>query len=377
MQRHPFFIFLRTGIFPRIAVDVLNRRLIVSVPISNVRFKGMRMFRQVFLAVAGFLSLTRVTVAAENDAVVEAAKKEGALVFYTSMTADQGQKVLGAFRARYPFIQPQIFRAVGERLLTKIMTEVQAGKYDFDVVQSAETQAYFLKRKNLLLKYVSPEVKYLQKPFFDSDGFWAAVYIMPNVIGYNTRMLKKNEVPRTDEDLINPKWKGKIGMDHTKPEWFAWKLKRMGEKAGPAYMKKLGAQEFKLYAGQTILTNLLAAGEFPLVLNTYVHTAEDIRRKGAPVDWVAQDPVFTKFQPIGVGAKASHPNAAKLFIDFVLSEEGQKLIASFGRVPTRRGVPTTVQGLDKLSYVVDEISAGDDYNKNYELFRAVFNAPKN
>jgi iron(III) transport system substrate-binding protein len=292
------------------------------------------------------------------------------------MSVDQVQRILDVFKARYPFLKPTMFRAVGERLLTKIMTEVQAGKYDFDAVQSAESQAYFLKKKNLLQKYISLETRNIQKPFFDPEGYWTAVYIMPNVIAYNTRMVKRNEVPKTDEELLNPKWKGKIGMDHTKPEWFAWQLKRMGEEKGLAYMKKLGAQEFRLYAGLSVVTNLLAAGEFPLVLNTYLHNVEDIKRKGAPVDWIVQDPVFTKFQPLGIGSKAQHPNAAKLFTDFMLSEEGQKVIASFGRVPTRRGVATNVQGLDKLNYVIDNIGAGDDFNKNYELFRSIFGAPK-
>ena len=298
------------------------------------------------------------------------------MVVYTSMSVDQAQRTLDVFKARYPFLKPTMFRAVGERLLTKIMTEVQAGKYDFDAVQSAESQAYFLKKKNLLQKYISLETRNIQKPFFDPEGYWTAVYIMPNVIAYNTRMVKRNEVPKTDEDLLNPKWKGKIGMDHTKPEWFAWQVKRMGEEKGLAYMKKLGAQEFRLYAGLSVVTNLLAAGEFPLVLNTYLHNVEDIKRKGAPVDWIVQDPVFTKFQPLGIGSKAQHPNAAKLFTDFMLSEEGQKVIASFGRVPTRRGVATNVQGLDQLNYVIDNIGAGDDFNKNYELFRSIFGAPK-
>ena len=314
--------------------------------------------------------------AADQGMIVEGAKKEGALVVYTSMTVDQMQKILDAFKARYPFIRTTMFRAVGERLLTKIMTEAQTGKYDFDVVQSAESQAYFLKKKNLLQKYISTESKNIQKPFFDPEGYWTAVYIMPNVIAYNTRMVKRDEVPKTDEDLVNPKWKGKIGMDHTKPEWFAWKLKRMGEEKGLAYMKKLAAQEFQLYAGLSVITNLLVAGEFPLVLNTYLHNVEEVKRKGAPVDWIVQDPVFTKFQPLGIGSKAPHPNAAKLFSDFVLSEEGQKIIASFGRVPTRRGVSTNVQGLDKLNYVIDDISAGDDFNKNFELFRSIFGAPR-
>jgi len=314
--------------------------------------------------------------ASDQDAILEGAKKEGVLVVYTSMSVDQAQRILDAFKTRYPFLKTTMFRAVGERLLTKIMTEAQAGRYDFDAVQSAESQAYFLKKKNLLQRYLSPEAKHIQKPFFDPDGYWTAVYIMPNVIAYNTRMVRRNEVPKTDEDLLQPKWKGKMGMDHTKPEWFAWKLKRMGEEKGLAYMKKLGAQEFRLYAGLSVVTNLLAAGEFPLVLNTYLHNVEDIKRKGAPVDWIAQDPIFTKFQPLGIGSKAQHPNAAKLFTDFMLSEEGQKVIASFGRVPTRHGVTTSVQGLDKLNYVIDNIAAGDDFNRNYELFRSIFGAPQ-
>lgn len=246
-----------------------------------------------FSLLALILVVTAASARAADDVLVQGARKESALVLYTSMTVDQAQKLNDAFKTKYPFLQISMFRAVGERLLTKIMTEVQAGRYDFDVVQSAETQAYFLKRKNLLTKYVSPEVKNIQKPFFDPEGYWAAVYMMPNVIGYNTRILKRNEMPKSDDELLNPKWKGKIGMDYSKPEWFAWKLKRMGEEKGLAYMKKLGAQNFQLYSGLTILTSLLAAGELPLVLNTYLHNVEDAKRKSAPVDWVAQDPVFT------------------------------------------------------------------------------------
>ncbi|SRR5581483_8831280 len=336
-----------------------------------MRFRSRFWFFALALTIAFSAS-----VHAADDATVQAAKKEAALVVYTSMTVEQAQRLNDAFRAKYPFLQPSMFRAVGERLLTKIMTEAQAGRYEFDVVQSAETQAYFLKKRNLLARYFSPEVKNIQKPFFDPDGYWAAVYMMPNVIGYNTRMVKRADAPKSDDELLNPRWKGKIGMDYSKPEWFAWKLKRMGEEKGLAYMKKLAAQDFKLYSGLTILTGLLAAGEFPLVLNTYLHNVEDARRKGAPVDWVAQDPAFTKFQPIGVGAKAAHPNAARLYVDFMLGEEGQKIIASFGRVPTRRGVPATAQGIDKLNYVIDDIGAGEDFNRYHELFRNIFGAPK-
>ena len=214
--------------------------------------------------------------------------------------------------------------------------------------------------------------KFLPKIFVDSEGYWAAMYSMPKIIGYNTRMVKRPEVPRTDEELLNPKWKGKIATDHTKPEPFFWIMQRMGHEKGIAYLKKLAAQEMRFYAGLSLLTSLLAAGEFPLGLYTYLHSVEEAKSKGAPVEWVAQDQVFTKFQPVSVAAKAPHPNAATLYVDFALSLEGQKLIASMGRVPVRTGVTTNIAGLDKLNFVIDDLSWVADYNRNYELFRSTF-----
>ena len=156
----------------------------------------------------------------EDQATIEAAKKEGSLMIYNSMTPSQMQLIINAFNAKYPFIDVKVYRAVGERLLTKIFTEAQAGRHDFDVLQSGDTQAYFLKKKNVLRKYMPPEAKFLPKIFVDSEGYWAAMYSMPKIIGYNTRIVKKAEVPRTDEELLSPKWKGKIATDHTKPEPF-------------------------------------------------------------------------------------------------------------------------------------------------------------
>ncbi|HUK40585.1 MAG TPA: extracellular solute-binding protein [Candidatus Acidoferrales bacterium] len=325
-----------------------------------------------YVLVALVVLSARGSVNASDQVMIEAAKKEGSLMIYNSMTPSQMQLIINAFRTKYPFIEVKVYRAVGERLLTKIFTEAQAGRHDFDILQSGDTQAYFLKKKNLLIKYVSSEVKYLPRIYVDPEGYWAAMYSMPKIIGYNTRMLKKAEVPRTDEELLNPKWKGKIATDNTKPEPFFWIMERMGHEKGIAYLKKLAAQEMRFYAGLSLLTSLLAAGEFPLGLYTYLHSVEEAKSKGAPVEWVAQDRVFTKFQPVSVAAKAPHPNAAKLYVDFGLSLEGQKLIASMGRIPVRTGVTTNIAGLDKLNFVVDDLSWVEDYNKNYEWFRSIF-----
>src|ERR1043166_2004404 len=170
----------------------------------------MTWVKKLIVSIAILFEIGISNLHASDQDTIEGAKKEGNLVIYTSMSVEQVQRIRDVFKARYPFLKTTMFRAVGERLLTKIMTEVQAGKYDFDAVQSAESQAYFLKRKNLLQKYVSPETKSIQKPFFDPEGYWAAVYMMPNVIAYNTRMVKRADMPKSDEDLLNPKWKGKI-----------------------------------------------------------------------------------------------------------------------------------------------------------------------
>ena len=194
---------------------------------------------------------------ASDQATIEAAKKEGSLMVYNSMTPSQMQLIINAFKAKYPFVEVKVYRAVGERLLTKIFTEAQAGRHDFDVLQSGDTQAYFLKKKNLLGKYMSPEAKYLPKIFVDSEGYWAAMYSMPKIIGYNTRMVRRAEVPRTDEELLNPKWKGKIATDHTKPEPFFWIMQRMGHEKGIAYLKKPGC------SGHAILRGALSAHKPP------------------------------------------------------------------------------------------------------------------
>jgi len=309
---------------------------------------------------------------ASDPATIEAARKEGNLMIYNSMTPSQMQLITNAFQAKYPFIQVKVYRAVGERLLTKILTEAQAGQHDIDILQSGDTQAYFLKKKNLLTKYVSPEMKYLPKILVDPEGYWAAMYSMPKIIGYNTRMVRKADVPRTDEELLNPRWRGKIATDNTKPEPFFWIMERMGREKGITYLKKLATQDLRFYAGLSLLTNLLAAGEFPLGLYTYLHSVEEAKSKGAPVEWVAQDQVFTKFQPVSLSAKAPHPNAAKLYVDFALSVEGQKLIAGMGRIPVRPGVPTHIAGLDKLNFVIDDLHWVEHYNENYELFRSTF-----
>jgi iron(III) transport system substrate-binding protein len=327
------------------------------------------------------LAVLNKLAATERQAkLVEGAKKENGLVWYSSTTAEDALAMIKKFNEQYPAIKINHFRAPSEKLLERIFAEARANAFKADLVALPELELNLMSRRKLLARFDAAEGKIYPPESKDPAGYWTGLYTSAWVPAHNTKLVAKDGAPKTYKDLLNPKWKGQIAMDLEPYNWYVVSLRyleqRDGKEAAADYMKKLAAQQIQWRKGHSLIGQLMSAGEFPLVLNTYIHNAEDAKRKGAPVDWVAQEPVFTKFQPIGVAAKAPHPNAAKLFVDFMLSEEGQKIIASFGRVPTRRAVPTNVANLEKLNFVVDDIGAGDDYNKNYEQFRNIFAGPK-
>jgi iron(III) transport system substrate-binding protein len=147
-------------------------------------------------------------------------------------------------------------------------------------------------------------------------------------------------------------------------------MKYYGEEKGREFMRRLAAQKPAFRDSETVITQLLVAGEFPLGL-VYSHQAAAIKRKGAPVEWVrTAQPIVTGLKPIGLSAKAQHPDAAKLFIDVVLSKEGQELIRSFSRIPDRGDVTSELKEGTKL-YPADP-RWGDSYAKYVDEFREIF-----
>ena len=173
--------------------------------------------------------------------------------------------------------------------------------------------------------YDSPERKYFRPGYKDDQGAWTSIYTNYAAFGYNTRAVAKASVPKSYNDLLKPEWKGNIGMDSKAYEWFGTMLKAMGEEKGLAYMREL-AKQTQLRAGRTLIAQLVAAGEFKGALSAYSQTFEVLKPAGAPVDWVYLNPVFANIHPTGIAAKAPHPNAGRLFMDFCLSKRGQEVI---------------------------------------------------
>ncbi len=304
--------------------------------------------------------------------LVEGAKKEGKMVLYTAMSVDDAQKFLEGFKKKYPFIATEVYRAGSEKLLYRVLNESKAKKYFADVLKDNFT-ILISKKEGLGMKYVSPESKSYPEGFKDPEGFWTAVYLVTRVLGYNTKLVDTRDVPKRNEDLLDPKWKGKIGMDAENSEWFFMQLKTMGREKGIEFMKKLAGQDIQFRTGKTLLTQLLSAGEFSIGVGLNGHQVEKLKGDGAPIGWVAIEPVVTLISPIMVMANAPHPNAAKLFMDFVLSLEGQKIVRSFNRIPVRPDVlpdpPRLTQGVKLTPLDPSFVENMEEYNR---LYRDIF-----
>jgi iron(III) transport system substrate-binding protein len=199
-------------------------------------------------------------------------------------------------------------------------------------------------------------------------GEWIATYLSIWVQAYNTKLIAKTDLPRTFQDLLDPKWKGKLGMEGNIPEWYATVALHMGEEKGIAFFRELAARNgISVRSGHSLLNNMVAAGEVPLALTMYQFLAEAAKRKGAAVGWFVMEPAVARMSGVGIARRAPHPNAALLFYDFMLSVEAQKVLLSLDYVPTNAQVPSPFTG--RRFTLVDPAVAldqGDKWRRSFE-----------
>jgi iron(III) transport system substrate-binding protein len=316
------------------------------------------------------------TAFAADPQLIERAKKEGTFLLYTSMNVPDVNQLFDGFRKKYPFIAPKSYTTRSAALLQRIVTEAQAGRQLADVVQGNAFTLYLLAKKGYTEPYASPEAKVYPDSFRDPAGHWVAAYLQLNVIGYNTRLVARSEAPKGYADLLEPKWKEKMGLDDKQYIWFDGLLKVMGQEKGLSYMKRLAAQEIHFRSGNTLLANLLAAGEFALLINARPEGPDELKEKGAPVEWVAPRPTTANVLPIALAKNAQHPNAARLFMDYVLSEEGQRALSKMGRTPARPGVPAANPRLSQgLEIAVNDPAMAERFDDVVALYKKVFGLP--
>src|SRR6266498_2495562 len=219
----------------------------------------------------------------EKAKLIDAAKKEGKLVWYTSTNVTESKPLLDDFEKVYPGIKGEIFRASGEKTLNRIITEARANHSEFDIVTISEVDA--LIDAKLLAPYRSPEAKSFIPEFKDPNGYWTAIYINYATIGYNPKMVSDKEAPKQWEDLLDTKWKSKLAIDQEQYPWFGTLHKAWGRERAQKYMRALAKQNIQWRKGHTLIAQLMAAGEFPLGV-VYAHRIEEMKQRGAPVEWV-------------------------------------------------------------------------------------------
>lgn len=270
--------------------------------------------------------------------LIEKAKAEGEVNFYSTLQAQQIEPFLQVFRKRYPFVKPIPTRVSGNRQLVRVQSEANAGSHIFDVANGSPELAAALRKLNLIDAYQSPSRDGYVAPSRDKEGFHTTFYVMPIVLGYNSNLIKRAEAPKSYEELAQPKYKGNIMLDDEALEWFAVMLKHLGREKGLQYMRAMAKQELRLVRGRTAQSQLLAAGERAFAINVSGPTTLDLKARGAPVDQVIVDPYFSQPNKMVLARNAPHPHAAALFLDWALSDEGQATVTTFGRVSARKGV---------------------------------------
>ena len=331
-----------------------------------------RQFGTLLVTVLAACTLSRS--ASKAATLEETAKAEGEVVLYSSLNNEQIVTLVDAFKKKYPAIKPSFYRATSERVLQRAITEARAGRFAVDVMTSAGFQVQLLKEAGLTQRFVPPEASAYDDGFKDRDGHWINVHSLLNTMAYNTQLVAPNEAPKKYEDLLAPRWKGKIGVNLQDPEWYVNLQRRMGKEKARGFLKALAAQQPGVRDGHNIAAQLLAAGEFHVVTNTYAHIVARIKGQGGPVQYVFDEPVITYVHPVALAKSAPHPNAGKLLMSFILSADGQKMLRDQGRIPGHREIEPKVFPLRQVKLLASDPGLAKEYGPAGEEMRAIFGA---
>jgi iron(III) transport system substrate-binding protein len=280
--------------------------------------------------------------------------------------------LVDAFKRRFPFIKTSFYRGASERVLQRAVTEAKAGRFAVDVVTSAGFQVQLLKDSALTQRFVPSEASSYDEGFKDPDGHWISVHSLLNSMAYNTQLVRPNEAPKKYEDLLAPRWKGRLGVNLQDPEWYVSLQRRWGKEKARNFLKALAALQPGVRDGHNITAQLLAAGEFHVVTNTYAHIAARIKGQGGPVQYVFDEPVITYVHPIALMKGAPHPGAGKLLMSFILSVEGQRMLRDQGRIPSHRDIDPQVFPLRNVKLQASDPKLAKEHAPAAEEMRAIF-----
>jgi ABC-type Fe3+ transport system substrate-binding protein len=303
--------------------------------------------------------------------LVEGAKKEKELAFYSSVPPDDIAALISAFDKKYG-VKVRVWRADSEGILQRILNEAKARRFEVDIMAGSSSALEPLYRENLLQEVKSPYLADIIPEGIAPHRQWVSIYLSTFVQAYNTNLVRKESLPRSYHDLLNPEWKGRLGIEAEDFDWFAQVVMDLGEAQGLRLFRDIVATNgISVRKGHSLLTNLVAAGEVPLALTAYGFLAEQAKRKGAPLDWFVIPPAIARSTAQGLARNAPHPYAAVLFYDFLIGD-GQKILASRAFLPASRNIETPLKAPFQL---IDSAVMLDQARKWQDLFQKTIIAP--
>lgn len=302
--------------------------------------------------------------------LLEGARKEGPLSIYTSAQSDDMGALVAGFEKKYG-LKSTTWRSGSEKVLQRAVTEARGNRHSVDIIETNGPELESMSREKVLAAVKSPYLTQLIPQALRPHGDWVGTRLNVFVQAWNTKLVKKEELPKTWEDLLNPRWKGRLGIEAEDQDWLSGVCAELGEARGIKLFKDIVATNgVSVRKGHTLLAQLVVSGEIPFALTVYNYKAEQLKDKGAPIDWMSIGTPIARANGVAVVKAAPNPHSAVLFYDYEIGEEGQKILAGRDFVATSSKVenPFAKTGLRFVDSgkMLDE---GDKWTKLYaELF---------
>jgi iron(III) transport system substrate-binding protein len=310
--------------------------------------------------------INRLAPAERQATLVREAKNERSVVWYAPMNREDLRQFTSAFEAEYPFLKVEILTGGPQSLLNRIMTEHRAGKYNYDTLNVRSSALYTLKKANAIMRFDTPNRRALRTGFTDKEGYQNGIWASLLVYLYNSKQVPRAQAPKSIDDLLHPRWKGKLGMDKDADDWLAAIMDYYGDERGKQIARGLGAQQLNIRKGRTLVSQLVTAGEFPVQIDAHHHEVVGLKKAGAPIDYVFPEP-FVPVKAVSSFALSSHPphpHAAALLVDFMVSRKGQEIAYRQTRWPAHKDLATG--GPDEVGNRKTVVPDADKWGARFE-----------
>ncbi len=306
--------------------------------------------------------------------LIEGAKKEKKLVLYTTMELPQTMQVVQDFVQKYPFLMIDLHPAETETLIKKVQDEARSGMPGWDVLIGGGGLLQPLFEENLVASYHSPQRRAVTDALIDSNGYWSGFYINPYVLGYNTNFVTKEEIPKSYDELLDPRWKGRrIAIDRTAHGLLRGLAATWSKDKAVAYLKRLNEQQPVMARASIMAVDSMHTGNVSMVLARAPVIQGYMKKLDSPFDLVSFEPIIAQLDAVMLSAQSPHPNAARLFADFALSKEGQSALADVQQIPVRRDMePSSQPAFRGHKWFVEQPDKHVNFHKTVKLFRKIF-----